>query len=131
MHLVGLKEKRSYMVSDITLPDLKRMELARVLAMEPEIVFLDEVMAGLNPTEVDAALALVKKLRFERDLTIVYIEHIMRAVMDISDRIIVLHHGKKIVEGSPREVASHPAVIEAYLGKRYADICKVRETENG
>ena len=131
LHLVGLKEKRSYMVSDITLPDLKRMELARVLAMEPEIVFLDEVMAGLNSTEVDAALALVKKLRFERDLTIVYIEHIMRAVMDISDRIIVLHHGKKIVEGSPQEVASHPAVIEAYLGKRYADICKVRETENG
>lgn len=118
--LVGLESKKDSSVSDITLPDLKKMEFARVLAMEPEVLFLDEVMAGLNPTEVEEASILVKKVRQEKDLTIVYIEHIMKAVMGISDRIVVLHHGRKIVEGTPQEVVNNSAVIEAYLGKRYA-----------
>jgi len=118
--LVGLESKKDSLVSDITLPDLKKMEFARVLAMEPEILFLDEVMAGLNPTEVEEASILVKRVRREKELTIVYIEHIMKAVMGISDRIVVLHHGRKIVEGTPQEVVNNSAVIEAYLGKRYA-----------
>ena len=109
----------------ITLPDLKRMEFARVLAMEPEVVFLDEVMAGLNPVEVSEAGELVKRLRTEKNLTIVYIEHIMKAVMDISDRIIVLHHGEKISEGTPKEVVNDRRVVEAYLGKRYAGKCEI------
>ena len=120
MKLVGLDKKKDSKVSDITLPDLKRMEFARVLAMDPEVVFLDEVMAGLNPSEVEESMEMVKVIRKDKQLTIVYIEHIMKAVMGISDRIIVLHHGQKICEGSPQEVCDNPAVIEAYLGRRYA-----------
>lgn len=120
LKLVGLEKKKDSSVNDVTLPDLKKMEFARVLAMEPEVVFLDEVMAGLNPTEVEETSNLVKRLRKEKNLTIVYIEHIMKAVMGISDRIVVLHHGKKIIEGTPQKVINDQAVIEAYLGKRYA-----------
>ena len=129
LKLVGLEKKKDSLVSDITLPDLKKMEFARVLAMEPEVVFLDEVMAGLNSTEVEEASHLVKKVRKEKELSIVYIEHIMKAVMGISDRIVVLHHGKKIVEGTPQEVINDQAVIEAYLGKRYAKGIKEANNE--
>lgn len=122
---VGLEKKKEFPVGTITLPDLKRMEFARVLAMEPEVVFLDEVMAGLNPVEVSEAGELVKRLRTEKNLTIVYIEHIMKAVMDMSDRIIVLHHGEKISEGTPKEVVNDQRVVEAYLGKRYAGKCGI------
>ena len=122
---VGLEKKKDFPVGTITLPDLKRMEFARVLAMEPEVVFLDEVMAGLNPVEVSEAGELVKRLRTEKNLTIVYIEHIMKAVMDMSDRIIVLHHGEKISEGTPKEVVNDQRVVEADLGKRYAGKCEI------
>ncbi len=125
LSLVGLEKKKDFPVNAITLPDLKRMEFARVLAMEPEVVFLDEVMAGLNPAEVSDAGELVKRLRTEKNLTIVYIEHIMKAVMNMSDRIIVLHHGEKISEGTPQEVVSDQRVVEAYLGKRYAGKCGI------
>ncbi len=125
LSLVGLEKKKDFPVNAITLPDLKRMEFARVLAMEPEVVFLDEVMAGLNPAEVSDAGELVKRLRTEKNLTIVYIEHIMKAVMNMSDRISVLHHGEKISEGTPQEVVSDQRVVEAYLGKRYAGKCGI------
>ena len=82
MELVGLEKKRDFKVSNVTLPDLKRMEFARVLAMDPEVIFLDEVMAGLNPSEVEESMKLVKNIRTEKQLTIVYIEHIMKAVME-------------------------------------------------
>ncbi|GAI98687.1 unnamed protein product, partial [marine sediment metagenome] len=91
--LVGLESKKDLLVSDITLPDIKKMEFARVLAMEPEVVFLDEVMAGLNPTEVEETSILVKKVRQEKELTIIYIEHIMKAVM-----------GPKIVPAPPMSI---------------------------
>jgi len=118
--LVGLESKKDFLVSDITINDIKKMEFARVIAMDPKILFLDEVMAGLTAKEVEKTSILIKRILKEKDLTIVFIEHIMKAVMGVSDRIIVLHHGKKISEGTPQEVANSSAVIEAYLGKRYA-----------
>ncbi|HTU02630.1 MAG TPA: hypothetical protein VMG58_12470, partial [Candidatus Sulfotelmatobacter sp.] len=99
--------------------DQRRMELARALATEPRLLLLDEVLAGLNSAETDQAIALVGRLS-RRGLTIVIVEHVMRAVMAVAEHIVVLDHGRKIAEGSPREIAADPAVISAYLGSRYA-----------
>jgi branched-chain amino acid transport system ATP-binding protein len=87
--------------------------------MDPELLFLDEVMAGLNPSEVELAMQLIRTIN-QGGVTLFVIEHVMKAIMGISDRIVVLHHGKKLAEGDPREVIEHPAVIEAYLGERFA-----------
>jgi branched-chain amino acid transport system ATP-binding protein len=118
LKLVGLENKEYVQAKNLTLMDKKMLELARALATEPEVLLLDEVCAGLNPAEIHRAVQLIKNLR-EQGLTIFWIEHIMRAIMTVADRIIVLHHGEKIAEGTPREIANDSKVIDAYLGEKY------------
>ncbi len=116
---VGLQHRIGHTASDLTIPDLKRLELAKALAMDPELLFLDEVMAGLNPREIESAMELLRQIN--RDgVTLFVIEHVMKAIMGVSDRLLVLHYGKKIAEGKPREIVESPEVIEAYLGERFA-----------
>ncbi len=119
LRLVGLAEKSSVLASETTIADRKRLELARALAMRPDMLLLDEVMAGLNPAEVAEMMDLLKTIRV-RGISMLVIEHVMQAIMGISDRVLVLAHGRKLAEDTPDRVARHPAVIEAYLGERYA-----------
>jgi branched-chain amino acid transport system ATP-binding protein len=119
LEFVGLGEVKEMPSSSITVPDRRRLELARVLATNAEVVLLDENLAGLNPMEIEEVLRLLKEIR-NQGKTLIIVEHIMRAVMEISDRIIVLNHGEKIIEGTPMEVANNTKVIEAYLGEKYA-----------
>jgi branched-chain amino acid transport system ATP-binding protein len=116
LHRLDLFNKRSQRASGLTLPDRKRLEVARALATDPKLLLLDEVMAGLRPTETDRIVAVLRELNRETGLTILLIEHVMRAVMALASRILVLHHGATIAEGSPESVVREPAVIESYLG---------------
>jgi branched-chain amino acid transport system ATP-binding protein len=116
---VGLAAKQHALARDLTTIDQRRLELARALATQPRLLLLDEVMAGLNPAEIDQAVALVGKLA-QRGLTIVIVEHVMRAIMAVASHIVVLDHGQKIAEGKPRDVVANHDVIRAYLGTGYA-----------
>ena len=112
---VGLSAREQTRARDLTTIDQRRLEMARALATQPRLLLLDEVMAGLNPAEIDQAVALVGKLS-QRGLTIVIVEHVMRAIMAVARHIVVLDHGQKIAEGAPKEIVENPEVIRAYLG---------------
>ena len=115
---VGLGSKKEARVSDLTLEDKKRLELSKALSTRPELLLLDEVMAGLNPTEIKEIMELIRRLRQE-GMTVIVVEHVMHAVMKLADRVCVLHHGEKIAEGSPEEISKNKRVIESYLGEEF------------
>jgi branched-chain amino acid transport system ATP-binding protein len=114
---LGLAPKREHPASSLTLPERKRLEVARALATGPRLLLLDEVMAGLRPTEMDHMVAFLRELNARLGLTILLIEHVMRAVMALSGNVIVLHHGEVIASGTPEAVTRDPAVLECYLGE--------------
>ena len=115
LEFMGLSAVRATLAKDLTLVNQKRLEVAGALATKPELLLLDELMAGLNSTEVAQAMELVKRIR-DKGITIFMIEHVMKAIMGVCDRIIVLHHGEKIAEGTPQEIATSKTVVEVYLG---------------
>ncbi len=116
MAFVGLSDRADQLAGSLNVGQKKRLEMARALAARPFLLLLDEVLAGLNPSEIALMVDIVRKIRDERGVTIIMIEHVMHAVMNVSDRMIVLDYGKQIAEGTPAEVANNEQVIEAYLG---------------
>jgi branched-chain amino acid transport system ATP-binding protein len=117
---LGLGPKRDALASSLTLPDRKRLEVARALATRPRLLLLDEVMAGLRPTECDEMVEVFRDLNRSYGTTILLIEHVMRAVMALAGNIVVLHHGEVIARGTPGEIVKDPAVLECYLGEEAA-----------
>ncbi len=119
LEFVGLNAKRDDMAANLTLEERKKLEMARALSTKPRFILFDEVMAGLNPTEIEKALTLIRKIH-EQGITLFIVEHVMKAIMSVSHRVMVLHHGQKIAEGTPQEMGENQAVIDAYLGESYA-----------
>jgi branched-chain amino acid transport system ATP-binding protein len=118
LRLVRLTERQDSLAKGLTIGNRKRLEVARALATNPDLLLLDEPVGGLNPTEVNQLMGLVREI-VNRGITVLMIEHCMQAVMGVSDRILVMHHGEKIAEGKPAEVAANPEVVKAYLGEEY------------
>jgi branched-chain amino acid transport system ATP-binding protein len=121
LDFVGLLGKKDVLAKNLTLAERKNLEIARALATKPHVILLDEVIAGLNPAESVKATEIIKRIRSELKITILWIEHVMRAIMRVAERIIVLHHGEVIAEGTPQEVATNKKVISAYLGEAKAN----------
>jgi branched-chain amino acid transport system ATP-binding protein len=117
----GLIEKQSYNALELTISDQKRLEMSMALAMDPELIMLDESMAGLTPVELRQIIELIRNVRAS-SVTVVVVEHVMEAVMELSDRVIVLNSGRKVMEGPPEEVVANPEVKRAYLGERYSAV---------
>ena len=119
LETVGLSEKTNVPANRLTFHERRRLELARALSTDPQVLLLDEIMAGLNPTETVEMVALMRSIHQGTGLTILWIEHVMRAIMESATRLVVLHQGQKLLEGSPQEIARHPQVVEIYLGEKY------------
>jgi branched-chain amino acid transport system ATP-binding protein len=118
LRFTGLYEKRDTLGPDLTIADKKRLEVSMALGTQPTLLMLDEAMAGLTPVELREMMALIRKIR-ENGVTLIIVEHVMEAVMELSDRVVVINSGRKIVEGVPAEIVRNPEVIQAYLGDRY------------